>query len=173
MILNFNYGDAGKIFYLVKSHICPDDGEGFKVELRDDESFQTEFIGATEQECQNWALEHQFQNLHIEQDIVVIADARSATDNTMLMQYYSRELEDLGPNEPDLEFGEYGLLPRERSTWYDFRIDYQEAFEVWSSLMFGPPDGVYPVYFGLKEDLTDERGVFNVTEATRLVRGES
>jgi hypothetical protein len=39
--------------------------------------------------------------------------------------------------------------------------------------MFGPPDGVYPVYFGRKEDLTDERGVFNVTEATRLVRGGS
>jgi hypothetical protein len=89
----------------------PDDPEGFKIELRDDETFQTEFIGATEQECQNWALEHQFQNPFIEQDIIAIADARSTTNNTISIQFYSRELDELDPHEPDLEFGEYGVLP--------------------------------------------------------------
>jgi hypothetical protein len=112
MTSNFNHG-GGRLFYLVESRDCPNNREGFKMELRDDETFQTEFIGATEQECQNWELEHQFQHNFIEQDIIAIAEARSATDNTVLVQFYSRELE---PPEP-LEFGVYGVFPHEHSIW--------------------------------------------------------
>jgi hypothetical protein len=49
------------------------------------------------QECQNLALEHQFQHNFIEQDIIAIADTHSATDNTLSMQFYSRELDPLSP----------------------------------------------------------------------------
>ena len=158
-----------RIFFLVESHVCPSDREGFKRELKDDETFETDFIGASEQDCQKWALEKQFQVRFIVQDIIAIVDARSARDDTLLIQYYARELD---PPEPALEFGEFGVLPREHNTWYDFRIDYTGAGEVYVDLTNGPIDSVYPTFFGRKEELTDERGVFNVAKATRLVRGE-
>ena len=165
--------DAGpvpiRIFYLVESHVCPSNYEGFKLELKDDETFETDFIGASEQDCQKWALEKQFQVKFIEQDIIAIADARSARDDTLLIQYYARELD--SPEGP-LEFEEFGVLPREHNTWYDFRIDYKGAAWVYIDLMYGPIDSVYPAYFGRKEELTDERGVFNAAKAGRLAGGE-
>lgn len=82
------------------------------------------------------------------------------------MQYYTGNLE------PGLDFGRYGVLPREPDTWLDFRIDYKKAFQAYSSLQYGPIDSVYIVYFGLKNELTDESGVFDVDKAERLVRGE-
>jgi hypothetical protein len=152
-----------RIFYLVESHVCPNDHDGFKTELKDDETFETDFIGTSEQDCQKWALEKQFQVSFIEQDIIAIADARSVRDDTFLIQYYARELD---PPE------EFGVLPREHNTWYDFRIDFKGAASVYIHLTNGPIDSVYPTYFGRKEELTDERGVFNVAKAERLVRGE-
>ena len=136
-----------RIFYLVESHVCPSDYEGFKLELKDDETFETDFIGASEQDCQKWALEKQFQVNFIEQDIIAIADARSVRDDTLSIQYYARELDH---PEPALEFGEFGVLPRERNTWYDFRIDYKGAAWVYIDLINGPIDSVYPAYFGLQ-----------------------
>jgi hypothetical protein len=135
------------------------------LELKDDETFETDFIGASEQDCQKWALEKQFQVNFIEQDIIAIADARSARDDTFSIQYYAHP-------EPALEFGGFGVLPRERNTWYDFRIDYKGAAWVYIDLTNGPIDSVYPAYFGRKEELTDERGVFNAAKAGRLVGGE-
>lgn len=158
-----------RIFYLVESHVCPSDREGFKTELKDDETFETDFIGASEQDCQKWALEKQFQVKFIEQEIIAIADARSARDDTLLIKFYARELD--SPEGP-LEFGEFGVLPREHNTWYDFRIDYKGAASVYIDLTNGPRDWDYPTYFGRKEELTDERGVFNVAKVNRLARGE-
>jgi hypothetical protein len=137
------------------------------MELKDDETFETDFIGASAQDCQQWALEKQVQANFIDYDLIAIADARSAGDDTLLLQYYSRELE-----EP-LEFWEFGVLPREHTTWYDFRIDYRGAASAVLHLTnYGPMDTIYPTYFGRKEELTDERGVFNVAKALRFVRGE-
>ena len=159
-----------RIFYLVESHVCPSDREGFKTELKDDETFETDFIGASEQDCQKWVLEKSFQVNFIDQDILAIADARSARDDTLLIQYYAREMD---PPEPFLEFPEFGILPRENNIWYDFRIDYKGAASVYIDLtMCEPMETIYPTYFGLKEELTDERGVFNVTKARRFVIGE-
>jgi hypothetical protein len=158
-----------RIFYLVESNVCPSNREGFKTELTDDETFETDFIGASEQDCKEWALEKQFQVKFIEQNIIAIVDARSARDNTLLIQYYAEELD---PPEPALEFGEFGALPQEPNTWYDYRIDYKGAALVHIALTYGPFDTAYPTYFGRKEELTDEHGVFNVAMADRLVRGE-
>lgn len=160
------------IFYLVESHADPSSDESFKRALKDNETFETGFIGASEQECQNWALEKQFQVNFIEQDFIAIADERSAKDDTLLIQYYARELPELDPEEDGMPFGELGILPRERNTWHDFRIDYKRAGEVYVSLLYGYPGSVYPVYFGRKEELTDEHGVFDVAKAERLVGGE-
>ena len=40
--------------YLVESHSCSSDEEGFKIELKDDEISKTDFIGVSEQD---WDLE--------------------------------------------------------------------------------------------------------------------
>ena len=167
---------SAKRFYLVESRVCPSTPEGFKNELRDDETFETDFIGASEQDCQSWALEQQSRVNFIEHDIIAIADARGARDGTLLMQWYAAELEplpeDAGDPGPAFNFPKFGVLPKESNLWYDFRVDYTESVDVIVCLNYVSPDGVYPVYFGLKEELTDERGVFDVVRARRLVRGE-
>jgi hypothetical protein len=64
---------------------------GFKYELTNDETFESEFIVASKLDCQRWALEQQSQNNLVEQDFIAIADARSARDNTLFRYsiYYS------------------------------------------------------------------------------------
>jgi hypothetical protein len=157
------------MFYLVESRTCPDTREGFKEELQDGETFETDFIGDSVQDCQNWALQNQFQHSFIEQDFIAIADARSATDNTLVVQYYGRELD---PEEP-VEFEGFGVLPHEPNTWVEWRIEPEGAGQVWTSLFFGALEMSYPVYLGRREELTDANGVFNVVKAQRLVRGEA
>ena len=153
------------MFYLVESRTGPRDGQRFRRELNDDETFETDFIGASPHDCQQWALKRQSQDNQVEKGFIAIADARSASDGTILMQKYNR-------GEPIHEFGRYGILPPEGDTWYDFRIDHKRADEIWSALSHGAFNCVYPVYFGLKEELTDKNGVFDVARAERLTAGE-
>lgn len=113
------------MFYLVESRTCPDNPEGFKEELQDGETFETNFIGDSVQDCQNWVLQNQVQQKFIEQDFIAIADARSATDSTLLVKVYGRELN----SEEPVEF--------ELNTWVDWRIEPQGAGQIWTSLFFG------------------------------------
>ncbi|KAF2152771.1 hypothetical protein K461DRAFT_279018 [Myriangium duriaei CBS 260.36] len=152
------------IFLLVESHEAPGDRNGFKRGLKDSENFETEFIGASEQECQQWALEKQSECRGVESDIICIADARSADDGTVMMQRYARY-------QSHWDFGKHGkLLPPEVDIWYTFRVAYKKADLIFSSLKFGSEDCVFPVYYGarLKDRLVDERGVFDADEAERL-----
>jgi len=55
-----------RIFYLVELRTCPTSREGFKEQLAENEAFETEFIGASPQDCQKWALEKQVQTPSIE-----------------------------------------------------------------------------------------------------------
>ena len=104
-----------RMFYLVESRTCLDNPEGFKEELQDGETFETNFIGDSVQDCQNWAQQSQFQHNFIEQDFIAIADARSATDYTLMVQFYGREFD---PKEP-VEFERFSVLPREPKAWVD------------------------------------------------------
>ena len=167
LIVTSNYGPPARMLCLVESRTCPNSRQGFRSELKDGETFKTKFIGASEQDCQNWALEKQFQVDFIEQDFIVIADARSAKDGTVLVQIYMRELD------APIEFGEFGILPRERNIWYVFRVDHKDAVEVFISLRYGPIDSAYPTYFGRTAELTDERGIFDVTKATWYIQGKN
>jgi hypothetical protein len=137
------------MFYLVESRVGPTDRPGFKYKLTKNETFESEFIVASKLDCQRLALEQQRQNNLVEQDFIAIADARSARDNTLLLQYYSHK-------DHPLEFPRYGILPREsqeHDAWIDFRIDYSRCNEAHASLTFVAPDVSYPVYFGRKEEL--------------------
>ncbi|PGH10646.1 hypothetical protein AJ79_05360 [Helicocarpus griseus UAMH5409] len=156
------------IFYLVESTTCPATRDGFKTSLADnDTSFQSDFLNASAQQCKDWALEKQAQVKFIEMNIIAIADARTAVDQTISMCYYN-EAADEGP----LDFDEWGPLPPEGNKWYDYRIDYRGAVMVHVALMYGPFDSAYPTYFGRKAELTDANGVFDVERANRYVRGE-
>ena len=86
-------------FFLVESRAGMNNGQAFRKELKEDETFETDFNGASEQDCGKWALEQQSQHLIIEQDLIAIVDERSAEDGTLLMQSYQKE-------ESGIEYGE-------------------------------------------------------------------
>lgn len=156
---------SARIFYLVESRVCPQERAGFKRELNDGETFDTDFIGASVADCQAWALENQRRVNFIEGDIIAIADARSATDDTLVMFTYAR---DVGPPlEPGFE-----IPPKKRDTWYDFRVYYEQAASLFINLYYGPKDSSLHVYYERKEELTDENGVFDGARAARITMGE-
>jgi len=135
--------------------------------LGDDETFVTEFIGASEEDCQQWVQEN--ARNFIVPDLIAIADARTAKDGTILIQPYQHEvppeLEDL-----DMAWPSFGKLPpRDKSnTWWGFRIEIKDAPEALLDLgEFGIIEADLP-YYGYKNRLTDERGVFNVVKARRI-----
>ncbi|KAI1170209.1 hypothetical protein F4777DRAFT_584134 [Nemania sp. FL0916] len=151
-------------FNLVETRADPENGDHFKRELKTDEEFGTEFIGASEKECQDWAMEMQGRHNFIGQDLIAIADARSASDDTLLMQFYGRK--------PDNDDTEREPWPQENDSWHSYRVDYREAHKVIASFDEGDFDAIYPVYFGRKEELTDENGVFDVARAESICSGK-
>src|SRR5205814_9191488 len=88
------------LFHLVESRVCPTSSEGFKTGLGDNETFETDFIGASEEDCQQWVQENAPQVKFIVPDLIAIADARSAKDGTILIQVYQHEAP---PDEEELE----------------------------------------------------------------------
>ncbi|KAF2421084.1 hypothetical protein EJ08DRAFT_727705 [Tothia fuscella] len=136
--------------------------------LKVDETLDADWIGATEQDCQKWTLENQSKVNFIEQDIIAIANTRSAEDERLSIQYYGRQIDDLVP----LEFPGFGLLPQEYNVWYDFRVDSRGASEILARLGYVALDVSFPRYFGREEELTDERGIFDVAKAVRSMLKE-
>jgi hypothetical protein len=166
-------------FFLVESRAFPSHRDGFKKELRDGDVFESSFIGATVDECTQWAVDHYFNVNYIDQNILIIADARSAKDDTVLVGFYARELTPDPEEEHELQTGEepdpyegpgeyfpkFGHMPAQRDYWYDYRVDYKDTYQIYVSLSYTNPGIVYPSYFGKKEQFTDENGVFDVAKA--------
>ncbi|PLN86859.1 hypothetical protein BDW42DRAFT_157854 [Aspergillus taichungensis] len=168
-VKNVNGSQSTTIFWVVESRTCPISADGFKRELQQNEPFESEFIGAATEECQEWAREKQSQTNFVEPDIIAVADARTARDNTILMCYYEEED---NPEESPLEFPGFGALPQRLNTWYHFRIDYETAALFFVNLVYCPPDMAYPAFFGRKEELTDDNGVFDAEKAHLYVVGK-
>jgi hypothetical protein len=141
--------------------------------LGDNETFETDFIGASEEDCQQWVQENAPQTNFITPDLIAIADARSAKDGTILLQAYQDELpldeEEFEGDVPSLA----KLPPRDKNnTWWSYRVDLKDAPEALLDLgEFGILEADVP-YYGYKDRLTDERGVFNVANAKRITLGE-
>ncbi|KAI1138393.1 hypothetical protein F5Y05DRAFT_38100 [Hypoxylon sp. FL0543] len=156
--------DVG-LFWLVEKRAAPGpNGQRLKQDLKQDEPFETEFIGASEDDCQAWAMEMQYRDNQILQDHIAILDTRSARDGTVLMKCYVHP--------PGLvlgEEGELGVFPKESDKWYGFRIELRHVFEFSSQFQ---DSMTWPVYFGLKEELTDANGVFDVEKAGRVCSGK-
>lgn len=82
-----------RIFSLVESSICPSTREGFKQDLKEGRSVDTEFIGVLVEECQEWTQEHSQHNF-ISKDILAIIDERSTRDETISLYQYIPERKD-------------------------------------------------------------------------------
>lgn len=156
------------LYYLVESKVCPNSGEGFKSKLQDCETFQSEFIGASIEECQDWAKSNWEQFNFIEPCVIAIADERSARDGTLLMSYYCPVVDD----PEDLEFEGWGRLPPKDDTWYNFRIEHRAADQFIICITGSPIDTAMETYFGRPEKFTNDAGVFDVFKALSYVRGE-
>lgn len=131
----------------------------------DSEPLQAEF--ASHADCQRWMLQHGMHMRELDWRVLFIADKRSAEDGTLSFQFFP-------PSEkPTNVWVNYGPLPPVTRTWYEWRIEHTDWEEAVGSMTFNPPDMVDPVYYGMKDELTDERGVFNVTEAMDLQLDEA
>ncbi|KAI1173269.1 hypothetical protein F4777DRAFT_581166 [Nemania sp. FL0916] len=130
----------------------------FTDNVKDGIVLDNEFLGASEDECQTWALEQMDRFSFLDRDFIVILDERSAAEGTVLVKYFH----DFPSFE--LEWAN-GPLPPRRYEWYPFRIAYHEIPEVHHDLLFAPPLDTYPVYFELSQYFTDENGIFNVQQA--------
>jgi hypothetical protein len=160
------------MLYLVESRICPAESKGFKHELGNGETFETEFIGASEEDCQKWERENSDKVNFINPALIAIADARTAKDQTLLIQLY--QLPVLPTPENELPWPEIGEIPTpdKENTWWSYRVSFKDAPE--AILALGP-EGIDEndlPYYGLKDRLTDENGVFNVAKARRISMGE-
>lgn len=148
------------MFSIVETYQHQKDHHAFKQKLADADKFENAFAGASEQDCQTWAREEISHNKSIMSNVIVVIDQRSATDETVSVQMYSEG--------PGLNMPGFGRLPKERNKWYCFRVPYQEAATIHTDLNFGPVEA-YPVYYGCKDELTDEQGVFHVDKAVKLL----
>ena len=97
------------MFFLVESKTMPSHLDGLKKVLQENEPFESAFINASEEQCKSWALEKQFEVNFIEQNIIGIADARTAGDGTMLMSRYKTDV-------PPEDFPNGAVPSRRRST---------------------------------------------------------
>lgn len=147
----------------MESKVLPADRSGFKTSLQEGETFETDFIGASLEDCQAWAQENWYQVNFIEQDIIAFMDARSAQDKTVVISHYVHP----EPGTPQ-RFPPFGVLPRETDTWYNYRVEFSYAPILDAQFGYGSSECWYPAYYGRKEDFTDEQGVFNVAEAERF-----
>lgn len=144
---------------MVESSEGPSKDNHCRRTIADNETIQSDFIGASAQDCQKWTLEKQFQDLAVEQDIFVIANERSTRDDTVLVQVYPRTAWDFGGPE---------RVPKESNKRYDFRVHHTEARTVNVAMHYVNPDICYPVFFGRKEEMTDEHGIFDAAKAFGL-----
>jgi hypothetical protein len=164
--------DSPCCYYLVESRVCPDSPEHFKSGLQDGEPFESDFINASKEECQNWALDKWRQPAKynfIEQEIIAIADTRTAQDGTLLMSHYFDCPPDVFPVEVD-EHG--GPLPPKNQTWYDFRVHHTDSQQFQGSLLFAEPDVACPLFFGYPEKFTNEAGVFEMKKVGKFLADE-
>ncbi|PVH90907.1 hypothetical protein DM02DRAFT_678344 [Periconia macrospinosa] len=151
-------------FWLLESQECPSDDSGLKHSLAPGEPFDASaFIGASVEDCQKWFHAHHGAVNFILGDGIAIADARTAQDGTISMQYYYW-------GEPWDCHG-YGLLPPNGEAWYDFRIRPEDTGSVIADLAYTPGNVNFPFYFGRREEFTDENGVFDVAKVDREFKG--
>ncbi|KAI1108059.1 hypothetical protein F5Y14DRAFT_437622 [Nemania sp. NC0429] len=149
---NFQYA-------LAESRHGPPAGQPFRDTLREDETIETDFIGASADECGAWMLEQQGKHNTLYHNLMVILDARSAEDETATLWFRPFDLQ--AP-----------FLRRDQGTdtWYPFRVHHSRintlAVEFTDT---GAPSETYGVLFRRKEELTGDDGLFDLKQALDLI----
>ena len=131
----------------------------FRREIHDGEDFETDFIGASVEDCQSWEQQRNWDRSLYTGNIAILDD-QSAVDKTVLLRHFARD--------EQYNFGSLGYLPPHKNTWYSFRLDPQGIDNIIADLEFPDPDITFPVLFGITERLT-RNGVFDYEEARRLM----
>ncbi|KAH9895475.1 hypothetical protein F4778DRAFT_747007 [Xylariomycetidae sp. FL2044] len=145
-------------FGLVESRTLPERKEGaFKDRVADIDSFQTEWIDASEKDCQLFC-EQAKEKKHPVFLTLIIADKRGAQDDTVLVQHKAG---------PGIDLDEQGRLPlpEQEGKWQSFRVDWTKAHTAYTHLHYCRPAAVYPMYYKTKDEITDKKGVFDVDKA--------
>ena len=141
----------------------PERGLEVQEKIKDSDTIESEFIGASEKDCEDWMLKEQDEVNFMDYIILFIADARSAKDDTIIASVYRQEQGVYADKATGLK------VPPEPFTWFRFRIDFKEAWLLHCDVNYGPPPEVWPFYFARKDEATDEDGVFSVTKANDLI----
>ncbi|KAI4596882.1 hypothetical protein KJ359_004791 [Pestalotiopsis sp. 9143b] len=151
--------------FVLAQYRHPEQGQEKRlVELKEDETFETDFIGASDIDCQSWAREQIPLDKSLDAELIAIVDERSARDKTIVMQFFNKK--------SGMDFPPYGTLPPEENAWYSFRIPYKSTFTLVAALTETAFDVAYPVYFGRKEEFTNAQGLFEVDRAESAAAGE-
>uniref|UniRef100_A0A8H7KD79 Uncharacterized protein n=1 Tax=Bionectria ochroleuca TaxID=29856 RepID=A0A8H7KD79_BIOOC len=124
-------------------------------------SFETQWIGASVGDLR--------ENEAVDANLVAILDDRSASDETIQMDYYQdrpglpfRE-SGLHPEEGGPPYTEDEILPRKSDAWYSFRIRYQHFHQLVADLTgVTSAEVVFPYYFRQKDEFVNEQGVFDL-----------
>ncbi|KAH8680675.1 hypothetical protein BX600DRAFT_2737 [Xylariales sp. PMI_506] len=145
-------------YYLAEKKEGPAPGESFRDSLPEGESFETDFINATLEECGSWVLQQQEHNNRMDQDVLAILDKRSAKDETVVLGFYLRDV-----------VAEFLRPDQKANQWYSYRVPYQKVPKICSHLPYGFEVESYGVYLHRKEELTDEQGIFDLDKAMELI----
>jgi hypothetical protein len=150
-----------KVFFLIESKTSGQDQANLKDTLQDT-NFSSEFTSV--EECKEWMLHEQGKkDLNaMEENVIYVADERSAKDGTLAAYVYSDEPIMLGRNEDK-------PMPPEAYTWYEFRVKYQESMAIQNHYIDGEPGDAWPILFGPKIKFTDENGVIDAKKLQQLV----
>jgi hypothetical protein len=153
--------DEPMVFFLIESKASDQDKADLKRTL-DDTNFASEFTSV--EECKEWMLREQGKkDLNtMEENLIYVADERSAKDGTLAAYAYSDEPIMLGLNEDQ-------PMPPEANTWYEFRVKYQDAMVIQNHYVDGEPGDAWPILFGPREKITDKNGVLNAKKLQQLI----
>ncbi|KAH9889655.1 hypothetical protein F4778DRAFT_753633, partial [Xylariomycetidae sp. FL2044] len=150
-------------YSLVESRRSPSPRHEYRDKLAEGDAFGDEFIGASMDECAAFTLEHQGKSNKLHRNLMVIVDARSAKDGTIIISYH-----------PFPENAPFLGQNQKVDAWYSFRIHYTTALDLSAELSdTGRPSETYGVLFRRKDELTNEKGIFDYDKAGELLnRGE-
>ncbi|KAI1739743.1 hypothetical protein F4680DRAFT_466251 [Xylaria scruposa] len=145
-------------YFLVQSTKLDAQDHKFVQQLAPDDDFDTDFIGASVEECGAWAHEQTEKDNRINSEVIVIIDAQSAKDHTVILSWYARKVH-----------GPFLAPGQDINTWYQFRIPPLKVFSLEVDFTMQLPSEYFGVLLHRKDELTDENGVFDYDRAKELI----
>lgn len=150
-------------FYIASSKASPKHRTDYK-KKPDSPDFPCDFTSTTD--CKDWLLRNQYSVNFINQNIMFVADARSAKDETLLAYTYCERTMRLGPNDE-------WVLPPKAQTWYEWRIRYRDALMFQVHMQDGELNETWSLFYLRADEITDEHGVVDMEKATKICYGEA